>query len=76
MSNGEDNRYRSRRFLFACFVELVATAAFVYFGHHWVDKPAQVMALFTQWTTVSSIILGIYGVSSFVEKKITVGGKQ
>ena len=67
MANG-DSRFRSRRFLFACFVEAVATIGLFTFE---IEDP---MDKLRWWRDVSAMVIGLYAMSSFAEKKVTVGG--
>lgn len=67
MANG-DSRFRSRRFLFAGFIEVVATV--VLFTVE-IEDP---MDKLRWWRDVSGMVLALYGLSSFAEKRVTVGG--
>jgi len=70
---GEDSRYRSRRFLFAAGIMLVATLAAAYFGWKWGAESSEVMDVLRWWRDVAGMVLALYGISSFAEKKVTLG---
>lgn len=67
------SRYRSRRFLFAAFIELAATVAVVYFAIKWEARGDEIMGLLRWWRDVAGMVLALYGISSFAEKKVSLG---
>lgn len=69
-----NHRYRSRRFILACFVLLTATAAMV---HLVLGCATAVLALpvLSWWTTVASLVLGMYTINGLVDKKMKNGGE-
>lgn len=69
----ESSRYRSRRFLFALFIEVMATVTTVYFAIKWDARGDDIMDLLRWWRDVAGMVLALYGISSFAEKKVSLG---
>ena len=67
------SRYRSRRFLFAAFIEAAATIVVVYFAIKWDARGDDIMDLLRWWRDVAGMVLALYGISSFAEKKVSLG---
>ncbi len=68
-----ESRYRSRRFLFAVFIEASATITVLYLGAGSDAQADDIMDLLRWWRDVSGMVLALYGLSSFAEKKVNLG---
>ena len=74
MSNGDDKRFRSRKFVFAVFFAVVATLLTLYFGYLWKEKTVAVMGLL-QWDFLfAGSILALYGGMQITDDKVNGRG--
>lgn len=69
MANG-DNKYRSRKWILVCWIELFATIVTAWF----LLKAEDPMPFLWWWTTVSGTNLGGYGVINLTDKKMNGNG--
>lgn len=75
MSNGDDKRFRSRKFIFALFFTIVSTIITAYFTYQWQDKVVAVMGVLQWYSVMAGGILALYGGLQITDDKVNKRGE-
>jgi len=75
MSNGNDSKYRSRKWIMAVMYAGISTLITGFFAYKWKAKPSDVMMILQWYLTFGGVILALYGAASITDKKLNNQGR-